>query len=234
MENTDFIVRLAAAFFLGCALGLERQWRQPMAGLHANTLVATGAALFVTFSILMGDDASPTRVAAQIVSGIGFLGGGVILREGLSISGLNTAATIWCAAAIGCFCGAGFIFQAFIGTLVVLLSNTILAPIDFQLARFARKSRTSSELKLCYQCSFVCQARDEALLRVLLIQALSNSDMKLQSLRSENLELDLVEVQAETIAQTRNDRLLEQIISRLSLDLGVKAASWRIIEQQFP
>ncbi len=233
MENTDFIVRLAAAFLLGCALGLERQWRQRMAGLRTNTLVATGAALFVTFSVLMGDDASPTRVAAQIVSGIGFLGGGVILREGLSISGLNTAATIWCAAAIGCFCGAGFIFEAFIGTLVVLLSNTILAPIDNRLARRAGQSFKRTELELCYQCSFLCHSQDEALLRALLIQALSNSDLKLRSLRSENLDLDLVEVQAETIAQTRNDRLLEQIISRLSLDLGVKAASWRIIEQQF-
>jgi putative Mg2+ transporter-C (MgtC) family protein len=103
MVWTDFTLRLMGAFTLGSAIGLERQWRQRMAGLRTTALVSTGASLFVMLSVLTPGDASPTRVAAQIVSGIGFLCGGVILRDGASIRGLNTAATIWCAAAIGSY-----------------------------------------------------------------------------------------------------------------------------------
>jgi putative Mg2+ transporter-C (MgtC) family protein len=76
MTWTKFAIRLVVAFLSGSALGLERQWRQRMAGLRTNTLVATGAALFVMLSVLTPGDSSPTRVAAQVVSGIGFLGGG--------------------------------------------------------------------------------------------------------------------------------------------------------------
>jgi putative Mg2+ transporter-C (MgtC) family protein len=94
MTWTDFTVRITVAFLLGSMLGFERQWRQRMAGLRTSTLVATGSALFVTLSVLTPNDASPTRIAAQVVSGIGFLAGGVILREGLTVKGLNTAATI--------------------------------------------------------------------------------------------------------------------------------------------
>ena len=96
MDWTETVMRLTVAFLLGSALGLERQWRQRMAGLRTNTLVSTGAALFVILSVLTPGDGSPTRVPAQIVSGIGFLAGGVILKEGLTVKGLNTAATIWC------------------------------------------------------------------------------------------------------------------------------------------
>src|SRR5579872_6560925 len=89
-------INLGAATLLGGAIGFERQWRQRMAGLRTNTLVAIGAASFVVFASLIPGDASPTRVAAQVVSGIGFLGAGIIFREGLQVSGLNTAATLWC------------------------------------------------------------------------------------------------------------------------------------------
>src|SRR5674476_1548023 len=89
------------ATLMGACIGFERQWRQRMAGLRTNTLVAIGAASFVIFEGLFPDDGSPTRVAAQVVSGIGFLGAGIIFREGLHVTGLNTAATLWCSAAMG-------------------------------------------------------------------------------------------------------------------------------------
>src|ERR1700761_8501584 len=98
---------LAAASCLSAIIGFERQWRNRLAGLRTNTLVALGAATFVIFAALIPGEASPTRVAAQVVSGIGFLGAGLIFREGLSVRGLNTAATLWCSAAIGLLCGAG-------------------------------------------------------------------------------------------------------------------------------
>ncbi|TVP66882.1 MAG: MgtC/SapB family protein [Leptolyngbya sp. LCM1.Bin17] len=232
MEWTEFAVRLTVAFLLGSALGLERQWRQRMAGLRTNTLVATGAALFVLLSVLTPDEASPTRIAAQVVSGIGFLAGGVILREGLTVRGLNTAATIWCAAAVGSLAGAGYFMPAVMGAIAVLISNTVLRPISH---RINQEPLHGTELELCYQCSLTCHSQDEARVRALLLQSLSASQMRLRSLRSEDLEdaRNTVEVEAEMVTQIRNDSMLEQIVSRLSLEPTVTSASWRIIEQEF-
>src|SRR5713226_6382373 len=89
----QFVIRLTLAHFLGAAIGVERQWRQRMAGLRTNALVATGAALFVMLGTMIQGESSPTRIVSYVVSGIGFLGGGVILREGFTVRGLNTAAT---------------------------------------------------------------------------------------------------------------------------------------------
>lgn len=100
MSLTPFVMNLLLAMCLGALIGAERQWRQRMAGLRTNALVATGAAVFILSSYATSPD-SPGRIAAQIVSGIGFLGAGVIMREGMNIRGLNTAATLWCSAGIG-------------------------------------------------------------------------------------------------------------------------------------
>jgi putative Mg2+ transporter-C (MgtC) family protein len=96
-----FTIRLVVALLFGALIGAERQWRQRMAGLRTNALVAAGAAMFVMVGGLIAGEGSQGRVAAHVVSGIGFLGGGVILKDGMTIRGLNTAATLWCTAAIG-------------------------------------------------------------------------------------------------------------------------------------
>ncbi|MCW6037488.1 hypothetical protein K4A83_14570 [Spirulina subsalsa FACHB-351] len=92
-----------------------------------------------------------------------------------------------------------------------------------------------TELELCYQCSLICHSKDEAHVRALFLQALAPSSLKLRSLRSEDLEdsKEQVEVEAEMITQSRDDGRMEQIVSRLSMEPGVTAASWRIIEQEF-
>ncbi len=232
MTWTEFTIRLVVAFLLGSVLGLERQWRQRMAGLRTNTLVATGAALFVMLSVLTPGDSSPTRIAAQVVSGIGFLGGGVILREGLTVRGLNTAATLWCAAAIGSLSGAGLLLHAGTGTVAVLAANLILRPLGY---RINQQPLKGTELELCYRCDVVCRAQDETHVRALLLQAVSGGNLQLRSLYSEDLEdtPDRVSVEAELVTQERNDAFLEQIVSRLSLEPGVIASRWRIIEQEF-
>src|ERR1700738_4001656 len=107
MDPREIALRLGTALLIGAVIGFERQWRQRMAGLRANALASIGAAGFVVLSMTVSADNSPTRVAAQIVSGIGFLGAGVILREGINIRGLNTAATLWCSAMGGTFAGGG-------------------------------------------------------------------------------------------------------------------------------
>lgn len=103
---------LSVAVALGAVIGFERQWRQRLAGLRTNTLVALGAAFFEVFENLFPSVGGSTRVAAQVVSGIGFLGAGIIFREGVNVRGLNTAATLWCSAAVGLLAGAGALAYA--------------------------------------------------------------------------------------------------------------------------
>ena len=232
MTWLDFTIRLTVAFLLGSVIGLERQWRQRMAGLRTNTLVCVGAALFVMLSTMTPGDSSPTRIAAQVVSGIGFLGGGVILKEGATIRGLNTAATLWCAAAIGTFSGSGLILEAFIGAVAILIANILLRPLGYKINQQPLKG---TEVQLCYRCSVVCRSQHEAHVRALLLQVVNNGTMGLRSLHSEDLEEtpDRVEVEADLVTQDRNDAFLEQIVSRLSLEPEVSAVSWRIIEQEY-
>ena len=126
MNPREIAIRLATALLVGVVIGVERQWRQRMAGLRTNALVSIGAAGFVVFSTTVSGDNSPTRVAAQIVSGIGFLGAGVILREGINIRGLNTAATLWCSAMVGTFAGAGQLIASLLAGAFVVGTNLLL------------------------------------------------------------------------------------------------------------
>ena len=120
----DIFLRLALAAGLGGAIGLEREFRHKPAGLRTNMLIALGSALFAILSVQLGTSTgSPDRIAAQVVTGIGFLGAGAILRTGDHVQGLTTAATIWVNAAIGMSAGLGSYAVAAGGaalTLVVL------------------------------------------------------------------------------------------------------------------
>ena len=122
-------LNLFIAACLGASIGLERQWRQHLAGLRTNTLVALGAAIFITYARAAGDNEGATRIAAQVVSGIGFLGAGVIFKEGLNVRGLNTAATLWCSAAVGLLAGEGEALYGLIGAVLVLGANIGLRPV---------------------------------------------------------------------------------------------------------
>src|SRR5947199_4901290 len=128
MEILQFSLNVGMALLLGMAIGLERQFRQHPAGLRTNALVCLGAALFVSLSFLAGGRDDRTRVAGQVVSGIGFLGGGVILREGLNVRGMSTAATLWCSAAVGTLAGGGLLAEAAVGTAAVLTIHLALRP----------------------------------------------------------------------------------------------------------
>lgn len=121
-------LRVLVAALLGAALGLEREWRGKEAGLRTNTLIAIGAALFSAVSLLFAGD--PGRIAAQVVTGVGFLGAGAIMRTGGSVQGLTTAAMIWVNAAIGVAAGAGYIRLAVIVTGITLVAMLALSPLD--------------------------------------------------------------------------------------------------------
>ena len=131
MPPLNLIWRLLLAAVLGAVIGLEREYRQKPAGLRTNMLIALGSALFTLISIQVGTAAhTPDRIASQIVTGIGFLGGGAILRSGRSVHGMTTAATIWENAAIGIACGAGEFAIAMAATVVTLVVLAVLPPIE--------------------------------------------------------------------------------------------------------
>ncbi|EPG2539474.1 TPA: MgtC/SapB family protein, partial [Acinetobacter baumannii] len=125
----DTLISLSAAFILGALIGFERQYRQRTAGLRTNVLVAVGAAIFVDIAINLTGADGAVRVIAYVVSGIGFLGAGVIMRQEGNIHGLNTAATLWCSAAVGAAAGADLIIEAILATAFILSANTLLRPI---------------------------------------------------------------------------------------------------------
>ena len=229
MSTTTFgtaALNMGAALLFGAAIDFERQWRQRLAGLRTNTLVALGAATFVVFEGLFPGDSSPTRVAAQVVSGIGFLGAGIIFREGLNVRGLNTAATLWCSSAIGVLAGAGEISIAALATTFVISVNLVLRPLVQQINR---QPASSVEIPSGYVLHVVCTGEREAQVRALLLQGTSAGSLHLRRLDSANIEgSDRVEVTAVLSAQVRTDNTVEQIVGRLSLEPAVTAARWSI------
>ncbi len=127
MNYHKFLFALIVCFLLSLFVGLERQSRRRSAGLRTTVLVAIGSYLFVSFSFLVSDyEIDISRVASQVVTGIGFLGAGVIIKDGAKVRGLTTAATLWCTASIGVLCAAGYVKEAITGTIVILFSNIIL------------------------------------------------------------------------------------------------------------
>jgi putative Mg2+ transporter-C (MgtC) family protein len=219
-------INLGFATLLGAGIGFERQWRHRMAGLRTNTLVAIGAASFVIFASLIPGEASPTRVAAQVVSGIGFLGAGIIFREGLQVSGLNTAATLWCSAAVGLLAGSGHPLHAVLAGSFVILVNLLLRPL-VRLINQQPIAQTESDFH--YHVRVVCRSPEEAHVRALLLQGTNSGQLSLRQLESTDIEENgRVKVDAHLNAHSKSDAVLEQVVGRLSLEPTVSAASWRV------
>jgi putative Mg2+ transporter-C (MgtC) family protein len=225
VEQTS--INLVVAVVLGGVIGFERQWRNRLAGLRTNTLVALGAASFVVFEALVPGETSPTRVAAQVVSGIGFLGAGVIFREGLNVRGLNTAATLWCSAAVGVLAGAGYAAHAAIATALVVFVNLLLRPI----VKFInRQPLGSTELEIGYFVSITCRSPDEAHIRALLLHSLTATELVLRRLDSNDVNgSGRVIVTAVVTAHKRVDTEVETIVGRLSLEPTVSGARWQAV-----
>ena len=168
----------------------------------------------------------PTRVAAQVVSGIGFLGAGVILREGVNVHGLNTAATLWCSAMVGTFAGAGYWWPSVAAAALVIATNLLLRPLVRQL-----NSRVliSGDVETQYAVEMTCKGTEEAHVRSLVLHELSQAGLGLRRIDSEDIPgTSKVAVTAQAIAGKRDDVALERIVGRLSLEPHVTAATWQV------
>ena len=232
MPISDFFLRLGAAVLMGAVVGLERQWRQRMAGTRTNALVAAGASAFVMCAFLVRESArSEAQIVSYVVSGVGFLGAGVIFKDGGSVRGLNTAATIWCSAAIGAISGLGSPLHALILTAIVLGTNIVLRPLAY---RLYPAQAASEEQEVTYGFELNCRPEDEAHMRALLLQAMSQSPLTLTALRSEDIEgTQKMKVTARIRGLGRQDLALEQLVVRLSLDASVSSVSWAVQSEAF-
>ncbi len=226
-----FTTRLAIAFVLGAAIGTERQWRQRMAGLRTNMLVALGASMFVAMGVHLGGEAAG-RVTSYVVSGIGFLGAGVIMKDGINVRGLNTAATLWCSAAVGAFCGAGYLAEALIGCAFIIATHLLMRPLGVKLSRLPIDKKTATQVG--YLLTIKCKQDVENHLRVLLLQFTNTDDkLLLRSLKStDNGNPDTAIITAEILANSNEDSSMEKIAGRLTIEQQVYEVSWNKMQNE--
>jgi putative Mg2+ transporter-C (MgtC) family protein len=188
-----FLERLAIATALGLAIGLERQWRQRAAGLHTSTLVAVGAALFTAIPELLGST-DVMRVVAQVVTGVGFLAGGVILREGFNVRGLITAATLWATAAVGALAGSGLELQALAGAGVIVTVNLFGVPLSNLVARIPR---SRENLQTTYTLRVACSEPQREAVRARILEQVHTTSLTLTSLSTVPTDGDNLAMTAE-------------------------------------
>ncbi|MFZ9197911.1 MAG: MgtC/SapB family protein [Paracoccaceae bacterium] len=220
-------LHLGVALACGAVIGSERQVRQRMAGLRTNALVALGAAGFVIFSQLVPNEVSPTRVAAQVVSGIGFLGAGIIFRDGFNVHGLNTAATLWCSAAVGVIAGIGAWDYALLLTGLVVFVNLGLRP----LVKFLKKhTKAGVPITRAFRVDLTCAPLEEAAMRALILRHLPLHGLHLSELTAVTGE-EGVTLGAVVHGEGVTDSAMEQAIARLGAEPGIRRLRWVAIEE---
>ena len=221
LENST-LLRLTAALILGAIVGIERQWRQRAAGLRTNTLVCLGAAAFVDLGLAVGGPNS-TQVIAYVVSGVGFLGAGAIIKDGAGIRGLNTAATLWGSAAVGACAGAGQLLDAVFITVLLMVINLLFRP----LSRYIDKKSVRREVDIVYRVHVDCSDTAEGHVRDALLEAIAARPLVLRQLRMEDTdESHTVRLHAEIESPARDESLIQQIVDRLREDPAVTAVEF--------
>jgi putative Mg2+ transporter-C (MgtC) family protein len=221
----DSLVSLLAAFVLGGLIGAERQYRQRGGGLRTHVLVSVGAATFVDIGMHLNGNAGATQIIAYVVSGVGFLGAGVIMKQGNNVRGLNTAATLWCSAAVGACAGADLAFEAILLTGFVLAGNTLLRPLVNAINRapiVQGATEAISEVRVTTRSSDVDASRE------LLRDLLEAANYPLQDIEVLEREGGGVELVATLLSTATDPHELDQIVSRLETNPLIENASWNL------
>jgi putative Mg2+ transporter-C (MgtC) family protein len=226
MDITSFCLHATAAAVMGAAIGLERQWHLlHSVGLRTNALVALGADLFVSLPAQLGGLPGPGHLAGQVATGVGFLGGGVILREGLTVKGMNTAATLWCSAAVGALTGAGMPLAGLAGTVGVLTIHLTLRPVSDWLDR---RLRAAPNTPTVYRLRVRCRSGCEIAVRALLLKFFhDHPTMTIQGVTTQEVsEPGVAGVVAEIRSEQRDDRAMEELMTLVNNEVSVSAVSW--------
>lgn len=216
---------LLTAFMLGGLIGLERQWRQRTAGLRTNVLVAVGAAAFVDLGMRIGAADGATRVISYVVSGIGFLGAGVIMKEGAQVRGIDTAATLWATAAVGAFAGSGEFGEAALVALFILAGNTALRP----LANFIdRRPISEAATEALYRVHVTCKPENVADARDLLFEELERHNYPIRDIETLSESEELIELAATLVPTTANPADLDEVVRHLDRNDVIDSATWTV------
>ena len=230
LTTIEFVSRLISALLLGSLVGLERQWRQRMAGTRTNALVAAGASAFVMSGLLVPHDPTAQgRIVSYVVSGVGFLGAGVIFKDGANVRGLNTAATIWCSAAIGVLGGIGSLRFAVILAVTILATNILLRPLAYRLQPVLPHAEP---IETRYEIKVTLRSDAESHLRTILLSSLANRKVSLQGIHSEDdLEGSWAFLRVELTTVGRMNAAIEEIVMHLSVQEEVIAVSWSVLQE---
>jgi putative Mg2+ transporter-C (MgtC) family protein len=221
----DSLVSLFAAFVLGGLIGAERQYRQRGGGLRTHVLVAVGAATFVDIGMHLNGNVGGTQIIAYVVSGVGFLGAGVIMKQGSNVWGLNTAATLWCSAAVGACAGADLAFEAIALTGFVLAGNTLLRPL---VNAINRRPIDEGATEAIYEVRITTTADRLDGSRELLREVLETANYPLQGIEIIEREQGAIEIVATLLGTAADPRELDEIVTRLDRNPLVENASWSL------
>ncbi len=225
VDFLDSLVSLFGAFVLGTLIGAERQYRQRGGGLRTHVLVAVGAATFVDIGMHLNGNAGATQIIAYVVSGVGFLGAGVIMKEGSNVWGLNTAATLWCSAAVGACAGADLAIEAVALTCFVLAGNTLLRPLVNVINR-APINQGATEAIYEVRVTTTADHIDES--RELLREQLAAAHYPVRDIEVIEREQGGIELVATLLGTTADPRELDEIVSRLDRSPLVQNAGWSL------
>ena len=219
----DLSIGVLIAFTLATAIGAERQWRQRSAGLRTNVLVAIGATAFVSLGMRINGSAGAAQIAAYVVSGIGFLGAGVIMKEGAQISGLNTAATLWCSAAVGALCGIGLAAEATVLTVAILAGNTLLRPLVNAINRAPINEETSEAV---YEVHAVTASKTVGEVRELMTEVLEKASYPVRQIEVVERSPEASELIATLVSTTIVPIELDDAADEIEQSPLVSFASW--------
>ncbi|HCV96633.1 MAG TPA: methyltransferase [Stenotrophomonas sp.] len=221
------LISLCTAFLLGAAIGLERQLRQRTAGLRTNTLVAVGAAVFVDLAVryhgMHGGAPSPLHVVAYVISGVGFLGAGVIMKDGTQVSGLNTAATLWGSAAVGASAGIKLLPEAVLAAVFVLAANTLLRPV---VNRIQRQPLQEAFSEATYAVTVVCRREQQAEVLDRLLVMLEQAHYPVRAVEPRPFGDRDVEIEAVLYATAVDADELDAVLAALAAREDVLQAFW--------
>lgn len=231
LSIAEFALRLAMGVGCGALIGIERQWQARRAGLRTNALVATGATLFVLYAVIT-PDSSPTRVASYVVSGVGFLGGGVILREGFNVHGLNTAATLWCSAAVGVLAAGGHYVFTLIATGTIVVIHLLGRPLGHLIDRDNVVEEDEDDQP--YQLQVICRPKSEKYARAQIVQRTGSGDFVLRGIHTGRSGEESIALTAYLLSDGHAPSRLEKLVAELSLQEGVQAVHWYAGDQDEP